>query len=211
MKEPELNSRTGAVPSNAEMRSLPRVGQALIDDGAITLAQLLEALRRQSASNQRMLLGEVLLQMKLVDSTTMLKAVARSLKLDFVAEPSVEADSAVMKLLPEPMRREHRIVPLRREQDTLVVATADPQNEHVRELAQSECGFHVRFVASPEDRLDAMLANVGTEGAVQEKAQEIVNEMLDDSPGGNYTLQEKQIDTISRSWTVLVALKLIEH
>ena len=114
-----------STPSNSELRSLPRVGQALIEDGAITLAQLLEALRRQSASSQRLLLGEVLLQMELVDSATMLKAVARSLEIEFVAEPNLVADTASMKLLPDAMRREHRIVPLRREQDTLVVATAN--------------------------------------------------------------------------------------
>jgi len=129
-----------------------------------------------------------------VNETSMLKAVARSLEMEFVAQPRAVADAAVMKLLPVAMRREHRIVPLRLEQDTLVVATADPQNDHVRELAQRECGKRVRFVASPAERIEAMLTDVGGEGAVQEKAQEIVNEMLDDSKDGNFTLQEKQID-----------------
>jgi len=129
----------------------------------------------------------------LVNETSMLKAVARSLEMEFVAQPRAVADAAVMKLLTVSMRREHRIVPLRLEQDTLVVATADPQND-LRELAQRECGKRVRFVASPAERIEAMLAEVGGEGAVQEKAQEIVNEMLDDSKDGNFTLQEKQID-----------------
>ena len=114
MNQPEQVNEIGALPMNADMRALPRVGQALIEDGAITIAQLHEALRRQTANSERLLLGEVLLQMKLVDTTTMLKAVARSLEITFVAEPSAEADAAVMKLLPEAMRREHRIVPLRR-------------------------------------------------------------------------------------------------
>ena len=194
MNQPEQVNEIGNANASADMRALPRVGQALIEDGVITIAQLHEALRRQTANSQRLLLGEVLLQMKLVDSTSMLKAVARSLNIVFVADPKLEADTTAMKLLPEAMRREHCIVPLRREQDTLVIATADPQNDHVRELAQRECGLRVRFVASPSELLDAMLSDVGTEGAVQEKAQEIVDEMLGDSLNGNFTLQEKQID-----------------
>ena len=105
MNQPEQVNEIGALPMNADMRALPRVGQALIEGGAITIAQLHEALRRQTANSERLLLGEVLLQMKLVDTTTMLKAVARSLEITFVAEPSAEADAAVMKLLPAALRK----------------------------------------------------------------------------------------------------------
>ncbi len=188
-------TRSGGRPlSGIELRTLPRVGQALVEEGAITVAQLREALRRQTAGGQRLLLGEVLLQMELVDRVTLLKAVARSLEIEFVAEPALEADTAVIKSLPEPMRREHRVVPLRREGETLVVATADPQNDHVRELAQRESGLRVRFVASPEDRLDAMLAESGPAEAVQEKAEEIVAELLQRPEDGAFSLQEKQVE-----------------
>jgi type IV pilus assembly protein PilB len=143
---------------------------------------------------QRLLLGEVLLQMELVDRTTLLQAVARTLEIEFVPEPAKQADAAVMKLLPESMRREHRVVPLRRENDLLLVATADPQNDHVRELAQRTCGLRVRFVASPEVALDAMLSEAVNDGAVQEKAEEIVAEMLDTGEESGFTLQEKQVE-----------------
>ena len=178
--------------SSREFRSLPRVGQMLVEDGAISVTQLREALRQQAAGGQRLLLGEVLLQMELVDRDTLLRAVARSLDIAFVTEPAAEADPAVMKMLPDAMRREHRVVPLRREDDLLVLATADPQNEHVRELAQRETGLRVRFVASPADRLDAMLAGVPVADAVQERAQEIVADLVDGEAA--FTLQEKQVE-----------------
>ena len=191
----EHSTHGGAKPlTSVELRTLPKVGQVLVEEGAISVLQLREALRRQSAGGSRLLLGEVLLQMELVDRTTLLKAVARSLEIEFVAEPAAEADTAVVRLLPEPMRREHRIVPLRRDHDMLVIATADPQNDHVRELAQRETGLRVRFVASPEDRLDAMLAEGSGQAAVQEKAEEIVAELLDSPENTSFTLQEKQVE-----------------
>jgi hypothetical protein len=49
----------------------------LVEDGAISVTQLREALRQQAAGGQRLLLGEVLLQMELVDRDTLLRAVAR--------------------------------------------------------------------------------------------------------------------------------------
>jgi len=192
MNQPRTHNESSL--SSTELRSLPRVGQALIEEGAITVSQLREALRHQTASSERLLLGEVLLRMELVDRLTLLKAVARSLEIEFVAEPALEADAAMMKVLPESMRREHRVVPLRRENDVLVVATSDPQNDHVRELAQRECGMRVRFVVSPEDRLDAILNEVTNDGAVHEKAEEIVAELLDTNGETGFTLQEKQVD-----------------
>ena len=168
-----FESKASGSLSSTELRTLPRVGQALVEAGAISVHQLREALRQQSMGGQRLLLGEVLLQMELVDRTTLLQAVARTLEIEFVPEPAKQADAAVMKLLPESMRREHRVVPLRRENDLLLVATADPQNDHVRELAQRTCGLRVRFVASPEVALDAMLSEAVNDGAVQEKAEEI--------------------------------------
>ena len=189
-----FEGRASGSLSSTELRTLPRVGQALVEAGAISVHQLREALRQQSMGGQRLLLGEVLLQMELVDRTTLLQAVARSLEIEFVAEPAKQADAAVMKLLPESMRREHRVVPLRRENDLLLVATADPQNDHVRELAQRTCGLRVRFVASPEAALDAMLSDAVNDGAVQEKAEEIVAEMLDTGAESGFTLQEKQVE-----------------
>jgi type IV pilus assembly protein PilB len=189
-----FESKASGSLSSTELRTLPRVGQALVEAGAISVHQLREALRQQSMGGQRLLLGEVLLQMELVDRTTLLQAVARTLEIEFVPEPAKQADAAVMKLLPESMRREHRVVPLRRENDLLLVATADPQNDHVRELAQRTCGLRVRFVASPEVALDAMLSEAVNDGAVQEKAEEIVAEMLDTGDESGFTLQEKQVE-----------------
>ena len=189
-----FESKASGSLSSTELRTLPRVGQALVEAGAISVHQLREALRQQSMGGQRLLLGEVLLQMELVDRTTLLQAVARTLEIEFVPEPAKQADAAVMKLLPESMRREHRVVPLRRENDLLLVATADPQNDHVRELAQRTCGLRVRFVASPDLALDAMLAEAVNDGAVQEKAEEIVAEMLDTGAESGFTLQEKQVE-----------------
>ncbi|NBX25601.1 MAG: type II/IV secretion system protein [Planctomycetes bacterium] len=188
------DSRMGerAALTSSELRSLPRVGQMLIEDGVISVLQLREALKRQAAGGQRLLLGEVLLQMEVVDRDTLLRAVARSLDIPFLSEPSVEADAAMMRLLPDAMRREHRVVPLRREGDVLVLATADPQNDHVRELAQRETGLRVRFVASPADRLDAMLAEAPATDTVKEKAEEIVAEMGEGEAA--FTLQEKQVE-----------------
>jgi type IV pilus assembly protein PilB len=189
-----FESKASGSLSSTELRTLPRVGQALVEAGAISVHQLREALRQQSMGGQRLLLGEVLLQMELVDRTMLLQAVARTLEIEFVPEPAKQADAAVMKLLPESMRREHRVVPLRRENDLLLVATADPQNDHVRELAQRTCGLRVRFVASPEVALDAMLSEAVNDGAVQEKAEEIVAEMLDTGEESGFTLQEKQVE-----------------
>jgi sRNA-binding protein len=78
-----FESKASGSLSSTELRTLPRVGQALVEAGAISVHQLREALRQQSMGGQRLLLGEVLLQMELVDRTTLLQAVARTLEIEF--------------------------------------------------------------------------------------------------------------------------------
>jgi hypothetical protein len=56
-----FESKASGSLSSTELRTLPRVGQALVEAGAISVHQLREALRQQSMGGQRLLLGEVLL------------------------------------------------------------------------------------------------------------------------------------------------------
>ena len=82
------------------------------EEGSLTQDELKQALALQSRSGQRQLLGEVLTQMGLVDGTVLLRAVARSRGVEFVEEPSTVFEAGAMALVPESIRKEHRVCPL---------------------------------------------------------------------------------------------------
>jgi type IV pilus assembly protein PilB len=182
-------------PLNLELATLPPLGQILVEDGTLSTDQLRQALAAQVKGGQRLLLGEVLVQLGMVDKTVLLRAVAKSRGVEFVDEPAAIFEEGAMALIPESLRREHRICPLFLAGNELVVATADPQNYFVEELVARETGFKVRFVASPDERIDQLLSDP-TRAAenVNKQAEELVADLFDGTNEADYQLQEKQVD-----------------
>ncbi|MBX3354516.1 MAG: Flp pilus assembly complex ATPase component TadA [Phycisphaeraceae bacterium] len=160
------------------------LGQVLVDMGAITELQLQEALERQSQGGQRLMLGEILIGMGLVDPDTMLRAVAVSRGIDFVEDPAAAAEAGALALVPENLRRELRVLPLALDKGELVVATSEPQNFFIKEQLAKVTGFRVRFVASPIDQIDAALGNAPTD------SPELVNDILDDVNEADFSIAE---------------------
>ncbi len=182
-------------PHNIELSTLPPLGQILIEDGTLSTDQLRQALAAQVKGGQRLLLGEVLIQMGLVDKTVLLQAVAKNRGVEFVMEPAALFEEGAMALIPENMRKEHRVCALFLAGTELVVATADPQNYFVEELIARETGFKVRFVASPDESIDALLSDP-TRAAenVNKQAEELVADLFDGTDEADYQLQEKRVE-----------------
>lgn len=178
-----------------DLAALPSLGHLLVDQGVLTPQQLREALAAQAKGGKRQLLGEVLLGMGLVDKDVLLRAVANSRGVEYVEDPASVFEEGSMALVPELIRREHRVCPLYLTGNELVVATADPQNYFVQELIARETGFKVRFVASPEDKIDALLADpVRAAATVTKKAEEIVADLMSEANGAEVSLQEHEAE-----------------
>lgn len=182
-------------PNSPDLATFPTLGQALIEQGALTPEQLREALAIQRKSGQRRLLGEVLLESGMVDKVVLLKAVASSCGIEFVQEPAAVFEQGSMPLIPELIRKEHRVCPLYLAGNELVVATADPQNYFVQDLIARETGFKVRFVASPDDSIEALLADPEKAAAsVNKKAEELVADLMGDAGNEDFNLQEHKAE-----------------
>lgn len=168
----------GTPPANTPL------GQVLVDMGAITELHLQEALERQSQGGQRLMLGEILVSMGLVDPDTLLRAVAASRGIDFVEDPAAIAEPGALALVPEALRRELHVLPLSLDKGELTVATSEPQNFFIKEQLSKVTGFRVRFVASALEKIDTALGNAPTD------SPELVNDILDDVNESDFTLAE---------------------
>ena len=184
--------RVRRIAEDIDLATLPPLGQVLVTDGIVTATQLRAALDAQVRGGQRMLLGEVLLQMGFVDRGTLLRAVAKSRGIEFVPEPASVFEEGAIALVPEAIRREHRVCPLFLAANELVVATADPQNFFVEELVARETGFQVRFVASPEEKIDALLSDPARAAAhAARQAEELVADLFDGTSESDLSLQDE--------------------
>jgi len=102
-----------------------RIGEILIAAGAVKPAAVEQALTAQL--NEGGLLGELLQKAHACAEDDVLRALAEQLSIPFLADfPAAELDAELAGKVPIGFARQHRVLPLRKEGDLVLVATADP-------------------------------------------------------------------------------------
>lgn len=103
-----------------------RIGDLLLQSGAISETQLREALAEQKHSGQR--LGRVLTDMGFVDEDQLLNLLSKQLSIPFVDLTHFDFDVALVRRLPETMARRFRAIVLKEEGDAFLVGMIDPMD-----------------------------------------------------------------------------------
>jgi type IV pilus assembly protein PilB len=130
------------------------LGQLLVDDGVLTVADLEDALQEQQARGGR--LGEVLVRSGLATEDVVARTLARQLGLPFEAPPLLPAPDAPRRIT-EALARARLVLPLRSTPRGLAVAMADPLDLGTVDDVQFQTGCRVEpHVASPSSVAEAL-------------------------------------------------------
>ncbi|HLO02347.1 MAG TPA: GspE/PulE family protein [Symbiobacteriaceae bacterium] len=124
----------------AEKRPL---GDILIQAGLLTPSQLHQALETQKSTGLR--LGEILVSLGLLSETDVTRAVATQLSIPFLADHELQVDMTVARLVPPPVARRTRALPLKIDDGRLHLAMVDPLDV----FSQDEIRHLVRRPVSP--------------------------------------------------------------
>lgn len=103
-----------------------RLGDLLISKGAITEAQLMEALAEQKRTGQR--LGRALVSLGYIDEDDMLSMLSQQLGIPYITLGNFKFNLELTRLLPETMARRFRALVLAEEDDELLVGMIDPMD-----------------------------------------------------------------------------------
>jgi MSHA biogenesis protein MshE len=103
-----------------------RIGDLLVQAGAISEEQLSFALAEQKQSGQR--LGRVVTDLGYVDEDELLSLLSKQLKIPFVDLKQFNFDIGLVRRLPETMARRFRAIVLRKEEESLLVGMVDPMD-----------------------------------------------------------------------------------
>ena len=103
-----------------------RIGDILIEAGAITESQLQEALKQQKNSGKR--LGRVLTELGFVDEDQLLNLLSKQLSIPFVDLMHFTFDVELVRRLPETMARRFRAIVLEDRGKDLLVGMVDPMD-----------------------------------------------------------------------------------
>ena len=158
----------GNVGGNAEPQSgrAGRMGDILIAEGKIDQDQLEYALSLQGETSKG--LGEVLLSLGYIEPPDFAQALAKRLRLDYVVISELsedEVDNNVLDMMEEKTLRQYRALPLRIENNKLVVAMSNPNDLYALEDLRMLAGRPVTSVVVTEDDLEGALDRLfGAEG-----------------------------------------------
>ena len=104
--------------------SRPKIGELLVAAGAISEAQLRDALAQQRGRRQK--LGEVVVALGFTDEATVARALAKQAGMPYVDLDKGRLSPELLKRVPKELAARLRVIPLMEKDGKLVVAIADP-------------------------------------------------------------------------------------
>ena len=113
----------------AGARKKIRIGDLLVEAGAITEEQLQEALAKQKESGGR--IGNVIMEMGFISRELLITVLTTQMGIDYIELRAAKIDENVLKLVPDKMVNQYKVMPIGFAEDNpniLRLAMADPMD-----------------------------------------------------------------------------------
>jgi type IV pilus assembly protein PilB len=125
----------------------PKLGDILVERGLVSAAQVAEAARLQEQTGKRM--GFIMVEKKWLSEAALFQALAEQLDLPFVNLRAGLYDPVAVSLLEREVARRLNVIPLFMVENTLTVATGEPQAVHSIDEIRARTGCRVRVAMAP--------------------------------------------------------------
>lgn len=135
-------------------RATKKLGDLLIDSNVITIEQLGEALNVQKQSGEGM--GKVLINLGFVTEQDILDVLEFQLGIPKITLP-VKIDQKLLNSVPEFLIRRHKIIPVKKEGNRLIVATMDPLNVVAFDDLQLATGLNIVPIIATEKEIETLI------------------------------------------------------
>jgi len=141
-----------------------RLGELLVREKLISLAQLKNAQDEQKKSGQN--LGYTLAKLGFISDREITEFLSQQYRVPSVDLSSVEIDPEVAKLISKDVSEKHKIVAISRAGNALIVAMSDPTNLHAIDDIKFLTGYNVEPVVASEMGIQAAIERVFAQQAI---------------------------------------------
>ena len=167
---------------------------ALKKKGGITEEQLAEVIAEHQKTGKR--LGRAAVELGYIQEEDLLKALSAQLSLPYVRISVDNIDPEAARLIPEGVSRRYDLIPLRRSQERLVVAMADPLNDRACREVELISGCEIEMVISTEGDIWAGQDHVyGSPQPDQERSADDLHKKIGEFFLEGEFINEEQLNT----------------
>ena len=156
----------------AGARKKIRVGDLLVEAGAITEDQLQQALEKQKEDGGR--IGNVIMQMGFISKELLITVLTTQMGIEYCEVRSVQIDESVLKLVPDSLVAKYRAMPICFDPDNpniLKVAMADPMDLTAVDDISISSGLQVEPMLSFDDDLGEVIGKYYGSAQAMEAAE----------------------------------------
>ncbi len=126
-----------------------RLGDLLVELGIITTEQLQQALEVQRQSGGK--LGHILIQLGFVTEDVLLYFLGKQAGVSYISLTDYgQIPEEIIKIVPESIARHQTIIPIAKQNKTLIIAMADPFNIFAVDDLKLMTGYDINVVIAPE-------------------------------------------------------------
>jgi type IV pilus assembly protein PilB len=124
-----------------------KLGDILVERGIVTASQVAEAARLQEQTGKRM--GFIMVEKKWLSESALFQALAEQLDLPFVSLRAGLYDPVAVSLLERDIAKRLNVIPLFVVENTLTIATGEPQAVHSIDEIRARTGCRIRVAMAP--------------------------------------------------------------
>ena len=186
-----------------------RIGDLLVEAGAITEDELQQALEHQKENGGK--LGNIIMELGFISQELLITVLTTQMGIDYIEVKSCKPDEAVLKLVPENMVNKYKVLPIEFDEynpNILKVAMADPLDLNAIDDIGIATNTQVEpLLAMESDIVESIAKYYGNAQALQ-AAEQFRKEMESDG----MTADEEDIlnEDIENSPVVLLVKQIIE-
>ena len=178
------------VPAQPKKKKYKSLGRLLLDKGLITDAQLQQSLDEQRYTGK--LLGRTLVELGFIKEEEVLKILGIQAGMEFIDLKRIQISKEVIGKVPASIVKIYKVMPVKFEDHTLVVAISDPLNVNIPDDLRFMLGRSVKCVIAREaDILDAIQEHYGESG---ESINELLGEIERKVPG--VPIEEEEVTDV---------------
>ncbi len=179
-----------------------QIGRILADMGAIAPAEIDLLLEKQSQTGQRF--GTIGIETGMFTDLELAQGLAERFQYDFIDLKDVALDPDLVASLPSDLSIKYNLVPLERQENTLVVAVADPTDIDVLDKLELQLGCRLEIKIAAQSQIERLIERgAGSQRVLREASEDFKLQLIKETEKGDEVLS---IDKLTADTSPIIRL-----